>query len=166
MDQKTRIDFPLLDPVHDLIEWDDDNLGITQTKPHRKVGRSHQSGHAYSSVTKVGYAHLATRHYHRTVIIAYRRTRCKKRVLVEHIRICVNRHCRHIEFRIHGALIQRLDVLYDVLESQSLTIDLSCRKTVEHERVVRVRAMAERYFSCLHSLIQISLANIPVRFFV
>ena len=48
-----------------------------------------------------------------------------------------------VQFAARGALVQRLDVLQDVLELPAARVDLVLRERVKHEGVVRIGRVAE-----------------------
>ena len=49
-----------------------------------------------------------------------------------------------MEFPAKRALVERLDILQDVLEAVSEQVDLALRHGIEHEGVVGIRGMAEQ----------------------
>src|SRR5262249_36667735 len=104
----------------------------------------------YSPTRQVGDAHRTPGYYHRTIVLAYRRPRSQQRVLVQDMSIGMDGHRGHVELRVHRAPVQCLDVLNDVSEAELAAIDFSSSQAIEHEGVVRIRAVPERYSSCFH----------------
>jgi hypothetical protein len=56
----------------------------------------------------------------------------------------VNADCRNIEFAPGGAFVKRLDVLKYVLELETIRRNQMLCQRIKHERIVRVRRVAER----------------------
>ena len=67
----------------------------------------------------------------------------QKRVAVGEVGIGVNRHRRDLELATQRALVEAFDVLELVDVSQVFGVDLAFGKRVEHERVVRIRAVGD-----------------------
>jgi hypothetical protein len=63
-------------------------------------------------------------------------------VLVLDERVRVQRDRRDLEAALQSPLVQGLDALEHVLELEAASVDAAGRKSPEHERVVRVRAMS------------------------
>ena len=79
----------------------------------------------------------------RPVAVADARAVRQQRVPVLHERVRVQRDRSHLELRLQRPLVQRLDVLQHLLELEAACVDRAGRDRPEHERVVRVGAMAE-----------------------
>ena len=62
----------------------------------------------------------------------------------------MNADRRDVQFAPRGALVERLDVLEDVLEFETMRWNQLVRQGVEHERIVRVGRVAERERSISH----------------
>ena len=80
---------------------------------------------------------------HRAVLVAHAAPGRQQRVLVEQVRVGVDADGRDFEFALQRPAIERLDVLQFVDELQVARGDLVVRQGVEHEGVVRVRAVPD-----------------------
>ncbi len=91
-----------------------------------------------------GSAVAGARDDHRPVAVAHARAAGQQRVLVEHVGVGVDRDRGDVQFAARRALVQRLDVLQDVLEPPAAGLDFVLRERVKHERVVGIGRVAER----------------------
>jgi len=78
------------------------------------------------------------RHEHRAVAVTHARSARKQGILVEQMGVSVDRDGREMEFATHGTLIERLDVLEDVMKLVAHQVDLLGRHRVEHEGVIGI----------------------------
>ena len=72
----------------------------------------------------------------------------------------MNRNRGDVELSAQRTSIQRLDVLQFVNVADAFSVDLPVGERVEHECVVRIRAVCEmncRFLSCRHDLVPVLL---------
>src|SRR5437868_4613382 len=92
------------------------------------------------------------RHQDWAVAITHAGAAGQERVFVAHIGISVNADCGNIEFATKGAFVKCLDVLEYVLEFETIRRNQTFRQAVKHERIVRVRRVAERKRGAIKSI--------------
>ena len=78
------------------------------------------------------------RHQHWAIAVAHARAAGQQGVLVAHMRVGMDADRRDVQLAAAGPLVQRLDVLQDVLKIVAAVIDQSLGQAVKHERIVRV----------------------------
>ena len=90
------------------------------------------------------FAETLLRHEDWAVPIPHAGSAGQERVFVAHIGIRVNADRGNIEFTPKGAFVKCLDVLEYVLELEIISRYQTFCQPVKHERIVRVRRVAER----------------------
>jgi hypothetical protein len=148
VNDETHIGASALHRGKNLVERNDDCLARTERELKREVRTRHFPGTAMCRARnqsrtspKRGFSlrpGAVTRHEHRSVAIAHARAAGQQRILVEHVCISVDADRRDVQLAARGALVERLDILQDVLEFPAARVDLVLRQRVEHESVVRV----------------------------
>jgi hypothetical protein len=63
--------------------------------------------------------------------------------MIQHVRVGVDGYGGDVQLAPGAALVERLDVLEDVLEFVAARIDLALRHRVEHEGIVRIGGVSE-----------------------
>ena len=56
----------------------------------------------------------------------------------------MNADCGEVQFAARGPLVERLDVLQNVLEPKAVSWNYLLGQRIKHERIVRIRRMAQR----------------------
>ena len=79
----------------------------------------------------------------RAVAVAHARAVREDHVVLLDVRVGVQRDRGDLELAVHRPLVQRLDVVQDVLELEPARVDDTRGEAPEHERVVRVGAMSK-----------------------
>ena len=143
VDEQARVRLPRRDLVHDLVERNLPEREVPELQLQRQERRRHAPGHGDLDPAQVILAQLLARDDDRPVAGAHARAVRKQDVLVLHVRVRVERDRGHLEPALERPLVQRLDVLQHVLELEPARVDLARGEAPEHERVVRVGAMAE-----------------------
>ena len=123
---------------------------VAQPELQGKKRAGHGAGHGDFFLRNLRLGKLLFRHEHRAVTIAHARAAGQQRVFIAHMGIGVDADGGDVEFAARGALVQRLDVLQNVLEPEAVRRDQVLRQRVKHEGVVGVRRVAERQRRLLH----------------
>ena len=87
---------------------------------------------------------LPLRAQHGAVTVAHAAARGQERVFVEQVGVGVDRDGRDVQLAAHGPLVERLDVLENVLEAVLAGFDLVVGECPEHEGVVGIGTVAQR----------------------
>ena len=132
------------DGVLDLVERGGDRDEVRLVELEREIGAwSAVPGWRSAFRFDVSRVCGVERDEARAVPVAHRRAMRKQRVAVAEVGVGVNRDRRDLELAAHRALVEALDVLQLVDVGQPFGIDLPGGERVEHERVVRVRAVGD-----------------------
>ena len=106
--------------------------------------RSHSPTACWSPArTSSGNFHRLVDDHHRPVPVAHARAVGQQRVLVQHVAHRPDGDGRDVQLSPFGPLVERFDVLEDVLKLVAVGVDFVRRERVEHERVVRVGRMTQ-----------------------
>ena len=89
---------------------------------------------------------------HRPVLIPHAAAAIRKGITIGHVWIRVYRDGGDFQFPVPSPLVQRLDVLENMLEPVSAGIQQAFGKPVKHEGVIGVRGMAEAKMLCFHKI--------------
>ncbi len=134
--------------VEDLIERHDDVVELllrqAEIKLQREKGAGHQAryGDFFRAEFLAGKWRLADEH--RPVVVAHAGAAAEQGVVLEHVGAGVDRDGGDVELGPRGALVERLDVLEDVLEFVARRREQVLRQRVKHEGVVRIGRVAKR----------------------
>ena len=124
--------------------------GNAQPELQRQKRAGHGAGHGDFFLRHLRPGKFLFRHQHRAVTVAHARAAGQQRVFVAHVGVGVDADGGDVEFAARGALVQRLDVLQNVLEPEAVRRNQTLRQRVKHEGVVGVGRMAERQRRWLH----------------
>src|SRR6476646_9836615 len=80
----------------------------------------------------------------RSIPVAHARSAWQQRILVRDVGIGVNRYGRYVEFLTHTPFVKCLDIFESLIKRIPVQINLILGDPIKHERVVRIRRMAER----------------------
>ena len=143
VDQQSEVDVAVLDGILDRVEWrgDRDEVGLVQ--PQGEEGTREGAGNGDALAANTGPRHWLPRHESRTVLIAHGRTVREEGVFVGQVRVRMDRDRSYLELTEEGALVERFYILQLVDVTQIAGIDLPFGKSVEHERVVGIRAVGD-----------------------
>src|SRR5262245_2758831 len=142
VDEQARVGLAVGDEPLDLIERHDDVLEIGLVESQREIGGRQRAGNRNPLSLHLRGAVLAG-HDDRAVVVAHARAVRQQRVLVRKVRVGVERHRGDLVLAVEGGAVQRLDVGEDLVDLDAAGVDGARRQTVEHERVVRVRAVRD-----------------------
>ena len=131
------------DLVHDLVERHLARGKVTDRKPQREERGRHAARNGDLDPPQVVVGQRLARDDDRPVAGAHARAVREQDVAILDERVRVQRDRRHLEPALERPLVQRLDVLQDVLELEAARIDLARGEAPEHEGVVGIRAVAE-----------------------
>ena len=112
-------------------------------EPQGEERGRHPAGHGDLDAAEIVFGQRLARDDDRPVAGAHARPVREQDVPVLDERVRVERDRRHLEPALERPLVQRLDVLQDVLELEAARIDLARGERPEHECVVGIRAVAE-----------------------
>src|SRR5690242_10613669 len=143
VDQQPQVDVTVHNGVFDLIEWGWYGHEIRLVQTQREISARQRPRNRYSFSSNLGPVHWLARHEARSISVTHGRAVRKQGIRIGEICIGVNRDCRDLELSAQRALVERLDILELVNIAQLAGIDLPFRKRIEHERVVRIRAMSD-----------------------
>ena len=87
----------------------------------------------------------------RAVVVAHARAVRQQRVLVREVRVGVERHGGDLVLALERRAVQRLDVRQHLVDLDAAGVDVAARQAVEHERVVRIRAVGDGDTCLCHS---------------
>ena len=133
----------VLDLLHDLVER---HLAVAEVSAEVEAqdeeGGRHPARHGDLDLLQLLARDRALGDDHGPVARAHARPVREDHVPVLDERVRVQRDRRDLEPPLERPLVQGLDVLEHVLELEAARVDAAGRKSPEHERVVRVRAMS------------------------
>ena len=127
----------------DLVEGRGDGNEIGLVEPEREVRRRERPRDRDAAAADIGARHRRASNEARAVAIADRCAMREERVAIGEIGVGVDRDRGHLQLGAAGALIERLDVLQLVDVRQAFGVDGAGRQSIEHERVVRIRAVGQ-----------------------
>ncbi len=144
VDDQTSVSLTALYRVQDLVEHDDAMIerAFSQEQIERQERGGHLAGDQHGFPLEIVYGHWLAGHHQRTIPVTHARTAGRQGVVLRDVGIGVNADRRDVQFRAEGAIVQGLYVLQDMLERPLSGVDAFVRQGVEHERVVRVGAVA------------------------
>ena len=79
----------------------------------------------------------------RPVLVAHAGAVRQQRVLVDQVRVGVERDRRHLVRALERRAVQRLDVREHLVDDDAAGVDVAARQPEEHERVVGIRAVRD-----------------------
>ena len=129
--------------VEDLVERHDMRAHVRLEHLEGEVRGGHLTRDRDGLPLQLTWRKRALRNQARTVALAHRGAVGEERVLVRDVRISMNRNRRHLQLAVHGAAVQRLDVLKLVNELEIAGIDQVIGERVKHEGVVGVGRMGD-----------------------
>ena len=137
-----------------LVERHDDVIEFLRRFAEPELQRQKRAGHGSRHGDFFLRDFLAGKflfcHEHRAVAVAHARAAGQQRVFVGDVGVGVDADGGNVEFAARGALVQRLDVLQDVLKMKTVRRNQILRERVKHEGVIRVGRMAERQSRFFH----------------
>ncbi len=143
VDQEAGVRLTVGHHPRDLVEGDDDHRRISERQAKEEVGRGAVAGDRDHPLGEgLGRDRLPGDH-DRPVALPHRRPGIHQAVPLGDGRIGRAGHRRDLELAGGGAAVQRLDVLQHVLDPDAGDRHLAVGEGVEHERVVRVRAVPD-----------------------
>ncbi len=143
VDEQARVGFASDDVLHDLVEGHDAVLEITHRQAGSQKRRGSQPRNRNDGVVEILDAHRLAGHEERPVAIPHAGAVREQDVAIVQVRVGVHRKRRDLELAVFGALIQGFDVLQNVLELEPFGFDEPFRERIEHERIIRIRAMSQ-----------------------
>src|SRR6185437_10319638 len=143
MNQQASLSLARADRFHNLIKRHDVVLEITQVEAERQKRAGHRTRDRDALPSQPLVANLLTRDDHWAIVVAHTRAVGQYGVLVGDIGVGMDRNGGDFQTPFERPLIQRLDITQDMLEPQTFSIDMALRQTIEHERIIRVRAVAQ-----------------------
>ena len=117
--------------------------GPRHEQPECQERRGHGARNRYVGPGKVADRERFFGHHHGAIAIAHAAAAGQQRVFVQEKRIRVNADRRDFQLAQESPAIKRLDILQLVAERQVAGRDLVVRQGVEHERIIRIGAMAD-----------------------
>jgi len=133
--------------VEDLVEGNNDVIDFTRALLQPKLQREKRAGHGAGDGDGAPGDFVAGKFLfcdeHRSVAVAHARATGQERVFVAYIGVGMNADRGDVEFAARGALVEGLDVLEDVFETEVGGWDEIFRQGIEHERIIRIGRMAE-----------------------
>ena len=131
MDDEANLGRAGADGLEDAVEGHHDVVeslgGGVEPKLQREEGAGHRAGHGDRLRGDFGLGELALCHQHRAVAVAHARAAGQQGILVAHVGLGMDADGGDVQFAPRGALVQRLDVLQDMLELESPAVGISFR---------------------------------------
>ena len=142
VDQQPRVRLAIENCLTDFVERDDEVFEVRLVDAQGQVGGGERARDSDPRALYLRRTILA-RHHDRTVLVAHARAVRQQRVLVDEMRIGVKGHRRHLVAPLERRPVQRLDVREHLVDDDAAGVDVVARQTIEHERVVGIRAVRD-----------------------
>ncbi len=150
VDQQPGIDFPALHRGDDLVERDHLEPEIHQQQLQQQVRAGHRAWHPDPVVGHLADLHRFPGHDHRPTAVTKTSAAAQQGVLIHHVAVGVGADRRDVQFAFHGLVVEGFDVGNDMLEREAVGLQFAVGQGVKHERIIRVRAVANGNFAWFH----------------
>ena len=137
----------LVERHHHVIEF---LRAFAQPELQREEGAGHRARHGDFLAGDFGPGKLLFGHEHRAVTVAHARAAGQQRISLAHISVGVQADGGDVQFAARGAFVQRLDVLQNMLEAETVRRNQTLRQRVEHESVIGIGRVTQRQRRWLH----------------
>jgi hypothetical protein len=148
MDDQARLRLAGVDGLENPVKRNDDKIDFIrrqlQPELQRQKSAGHGPRHGDSCSSQVIPAERFFGHEHRPVAVAHARPARQQGILRADIGIGMKANGRNIQLAPRGPLVQRLDVLQDVLELEAAGGNQVFGQPIEHESVIRIGRMSQR----------------------
>src|SRR5215475_979695 len=139
VNQQARVTGSVLHRLDDLVEGNDliREFGVENSQRQKRAGQLSRNRNL--QLRNVCRRRRMPRHHDWAVVIANRSAVRQQRILVVNVRVGVKADGGNVVRAAHRLLVQRLNVFEKMLKVKSARVQLVCRQTIEHERIIGIR---------------------------
>jgi len=148
VDDQARLRFTRVDGLENPVKGNDDKMDFVrrqlQPELQRQKSAGHGPGHGDFCLSQVRPVERFFGHEQRPIAVAHAGSARQQGILRADIGVSMKADSRNIQLAPGGPLVQRLDVLQDVLELEAAGGDQFPGQPIEHESVIRIGRMPQR----------------------
>ena len=137
-----------VDGLENLVKRNDDKIDFfrRQLQPELQGQKSagHRPRHGNFHAGQFGPAERFFGHEHRPVTVAHARPARQQGILPADKSVGMNANGRDVQFASRGPLVERLDVLQNMLELKAMGRNQALGQGIEHESVIGIGRMPQR----------------------